>query len=144
MRKLLSKGMWLVLGVAGLVVASSTVARADETVIASVPFDFTVNGVHMPAGRYVVTELSGQTTASVTSEDRRHFAFVLTNALDPIDAGMTSELVFERVGTTSYLTRIVGGEGMGREIPLPAKVLKGEHTRVAVAAFPSGAKSATH
>ena len=143
MRKLLSKGMWLMLGVAGLVMASSSVARADQAVIANVPFDFTVNGVTMPAGRYVVTQISGNATVSVASADRRHFAFVLTNALDPVDAGDRSELVFDRVGTTSFLSRIVAGDGIAREIPLPAKILHSERTRVAVATFPAG-KSAAH
>jgi hypothetical protein len=137
MGKLVTQGLLMVAGVAGLVLTSSSAALADDTVIAKVPFDFIVNGVHMPAGSYQVTQLDGQAIISVKSADNRHFAFVLTNALAPEEAGPSAELVFDRVNSTNFLARVVGAESEGREIPLPANVLKSEPTRVAVLAFPA-------
>ena len=39
-----------------MLIAGASPARAEERVIARVPFDFVVGSVKMPAGRYVVTE----------------------------------------------------------------------------------------
>lgn len=137
MGKLLTKGLLMAAGVVGLVLTSSAAARADESVIAKVPFDFIVAGVHMPAGSYQVTQLEGQAIVSVKSTDGRHFAFVLTNALAPQEAGPSAELVFDRVNGTNFLARVVGDESDGREIPLPKKLMTSEPTRVAVLAFPA-------
>jgi hypothetical protein len=144
MRKLIIKGMWTMLGAAGLVLASSSAALADDSVVATVPFDFIVSGVHMPAGRYVVTQLDGQALVSVAGADRNHFAFVLSNPLDESKTSDNAKLVFDRVGSNSYLARVVAGMGEGREILVPSKLLKGEPTRVAVAAFPTTARKITH
>ena len=142
MGKMFTKGLLMFAGVAGLLAASSAAALADDEVVAAVPFEFIVNGVHMPAGNYQVTQLDGQSIISVKSVDGRHFAFVLTNALAPEQAGPSPELVFDRVNGTNFLARVVSTES-GREIPLPAKLLKSEATRVAVLAFPAR-RSAGH
>jgi len=135
MSKLFTKGMLMIAGAAGLVLASSTAALADDVLVANVPFAFTVNGVQLPAGSYRVTNDGMQSVVSIKSADGRHFAFVLTNGLAPEVAGPNPELVFERVNGTSFLSRIVGVDE-GREIPLPAKIMKQERTRVAVLAIP--------
>ena len=115
MGKILAKGLFMVAGIAGLLAASSAAALADDEVIAAVPFEFIVNGVHMPAGNYQVTQLEGQSFISVKSVDGRHFAFVLTNALAPEQAGPSHlELVFDRVNGTNFLARVVSTES-GRD-----------------------------
>ena len=132
MGKLFTKGMMMIAGAAGLILGSSAAALADDVLVAKVPFNFVVNGVQLPAGDYRVTSDGTTPVVSIRNNDGGHAAFVLTNGLSPEAAGPNPELVFERVNGTSFLSRIVGVES-GREIPLPAKVLKQqERTRVAV------------
>jgi len=136
MGKLFTKGMMMIAGTAGLILGSSSAALADDVLVAKVPFNFVVNGVQLPAGDYRVTSDGTTPVVSIRNDDGGHAAFVLTNGLSPEAAGPNPELVFERVNGTSFLSRIVGVES-GREIPLPAKVLKQqERTRVAVLMYP--------
>jgi len=138
MGKLFTKGVLIIAGAAGLIFVSSSAALADDVVVAKVPFAFIVNGVQMPAGNYRVTQDETTPVVSVKSADGLHTAFVLTNGLSPETAGPNPELVFDRVNGTNFLSRIVGVENEGREIPLSPTVLKQEQerTRVAVLAQP--------
>jgi hypothetical protein len=137
MGKLFTKGMLIIAGATGLILGSSSAALADDVLVAKVPFNFVVNGVEMPAGDYRVTNDETTPVISIKNDDGRHVAFVLTNGLSAEAAGPKPELVFERVNGTSFLSRIIGVEDEGREIPLPAKVMKQERTRVAVLMYPA-------
>ena len=59
----------LVLAIAG-VLATAGVARAEEMVVAKVPFAFVVNGVALPAGEYVITRDARQPDLIATAEAR--------------------------------------------------------------------------
>ena len=107
------------------------------------PFEFIVAGVHMPAGNYQVTQLDGQSIVSVKSMDGRHFAYVLTNALAPEQAGPSPSWCSTASTAPIFSRASSATESDGREIPLPAKLLKSEPTRVAVLAFPAK-RSAGH
>ena len=137
-RNLIMKG-WMMVGVAVLVLAGAAPARADEQVVAKVPFDFIVAGMQMPAGTYVVT-LSNSSIASVSSTDRRHFTFVLTNPVAPEDAGTKAELVFRVANGNHFLERIADGDSRGCEIPLKPALLERSAERVAVALTPARVK----
>ena len=111
---------WTVIGVA---VASP--ARADERIVAKVPFGFIVGRSQFPAGNYVVAETSTSGVVSIASVDNRHFAFVLTNADSP--KGETQpELVFQRVGGVNFLSRISDGVDVNREIPIDRAMMDRE------------------
>jgi hypothetical protein len=138
MGKLFTRGMLIIAGAAGLIFVSSAAALADDVVEAHVPFAFVVNGVQMPAGNYRVVQDATTPVISVKNADGQHTVFVLTNELSSEAAGPNPELVFDRVNGTNFLSRIVGIENEGREVPLSPKVLKQgqERTRVAVLAQP--------
>jgi hypothetical protein len=141
MGKMFIKGALIFAGAAGLIFVSSSAALADEDLVVHVPFAFMVDGHQLPAGNYRVTNDEMLPVVSVRNADGHHFAFVLTNALSPKDAGSQPELVFERVNGTNYLSRVVGVENEGREVPLPAKILKQEPTHVALLAQPQAKQS---
>ena len=134
MGKALRKIATMVLGAAALVLCGASAARADETVVAKVPFDFIVGNVRMPAGTYVVTRLGDQPIISVASADRKHFAFVLTNLVTTNKFWSQPELVFDKFGDNRFLARVMGDDAQGREIPLTPAVMKREADRVVVAA----------
>jgi hypothetical protein len=125
----LKKKLMMVLGAGALVLGASSAARADETIVAKVPFDFIVNNVRMPAGKYVITRLSEQPILSIVSADRKHHAFVLTNLVTTTLFASTPELVFDTFGTNHFLARVMGDDAEGREIPLTPAVMKRETDR---------------
>lgn len=108
---------------AGLLVAAPA-ARADESVIAKVPFAFVVNGVELPAGEYVVARDAHQPDlVMISSADGIRKSLVLTRAGDTV-RGMYEEpkLEFERIGKQVFLSEVTLGPGSSREIALPTVV----------------------
>lgn len=121
MVKKLTLKVWMVVGSIVMILGVAPSARADQEVVARVPFDFVAGGVRLPAGSYVVTEWFGQTLVSIESTDRRHFTFVLTNPMS-FDERRRPQLVFERVGDDHFLAKVIGVAGEGRELPVvPAR-----------------------
>jgi hypothetical protein len=120
---------------AGMSIAGVSPARAEEKVIAQVPFDFVVGGLTMPAGRYIVTETDDPALVSIANENRHDFTFVLTIADGSNERVSEPELVFEQVGGQRFLARIVTGDSEGREIPLKAGLMSEKVDHVAAASF---------
>lgn len=125
MKEHLSLKVWMAVAVTMIGVAIASPARADERILAKVPFDFIVGRSQFPAGDYVITEASASGVLSIANADNRHFAFVLTNADSP--RGETQpELVFERLGGVNFLSRISDGLDLNREIPLTRSMMDRE------------------
>ena len=120
MGKVIAK-VGMVLGTAVMVLGIAQSARADEEVVARVPFDFIVGGQRLPAGKYVVTQ--NRALVSIASADRRHFAFVLMNPMSTGEAWTAPRLVFERIGEDHFLSQVVAGRKEGAETLLtPAQM----------------------
>jgi hypothetical protein len=112
--------------------AGAAFAQAEDRVIANVPFDFMVGKVHMPAGQYTVAhDEQSPAMVSVSSNDRRHFAFALTNSIAPEDTAKTPELVFAHVGNTYYLQRVEDPGNGGRELVVKPSPAQADVKRVA-------------
>jgi hypothetical protein len=120
---------------AGMSIAGVAPARAEEKVIAQVPFDFVVGGLTMPAGRYIVTETDDPALVSIANENGHDFTFVLTIADGNNERVSEPELVFDQFGGQRFLARIVTGDSEGREIPLKAGLMAEKVDRVAAASF---------
>ena len=74
-------------------VATASVARADERIVARVPFDFVVGDSRLPAGPYVVTNVSNDPgVMSIASADGRHFVYTLTIPSSSIQTPAQPEL----------------------------------------------------
>ena len=128
-----TKRLWMGVAATLMVLGASSSARADETLVANVPFAFIVGNLHMPAGRYVVTEITGNGLVSVASSDRKHFTFVLTNGVVAKGDRSNPELVFDKVGDNHFLSQIIDQDNAGREIPLKPESARREVDRVAAA-----------
>jgi len=120
---------------AGISIAGVAPARAEEKVIAQVPFDFVVGSLTMPAGRYIVTETDDPALVSIANENGHDFTFVLTIADGNNERVSEPELVFDQFGGQRFLARIVTGDSEGREIPLKAGLTAEKVHRVAAVSF---------
>jgi len=136
MKKKQTMSAWIVSAVALMVVAGASPARADETMVTKVPFDFIVGRAHLPAGDYIVTENLDSGFVSVMSKDGEHNAVVLTNRAEFDEAAPQAELVFQRFGGQLFLSRIVSEGHDGREILLTPEIMERELQHVAVALKP--------
>jgi hypothetical protein len=80
-------------------------ARAQETVVAKVPFPFIVRGLQMPAGSYNVTADNGILT--IRGMDNRSASFAIAIPADGHDpAGDEPSLVFVRWENQEMLSQI--------------------------------------
>ena len=81
-----------------LMVATAGVASAgqlDDTIVAKVPFDFVVGTAQMPAGNYVVKNMSDdETVVLVESTDGRHVAYAITIPVTEAATTNRAALVF--------------------------------------------------
>ena len=86
----------------------------------------------MPAGDYMITEDSGWSVVNIAGQNRRSVAFALTMAASTADSPTQPELVFDKVGNTYFLERIVVDPDNVRELPLtPAmKAHAAEHVAI--------------
>jgi hypothetical protein len=127
MRKSIVNLLWLVPAAALLVVASPAAARAEESVVATVPFAFIVGSARMPAGDYVIKESTDDPDLlSIESKDGRHTAFVLTIPSPSSQQSETSELVFEKFAGEHFLSRVETNDGDWREIVLTPAIMEHE------------------
>jgi hypothetical protein len=118
------KSVLRALVVAGIVLGGASAARAEESVVAKVPFAFVVAGVQLPAGDYVISrDVSQPELMAITHADGGRTT-TLTFSRAVRSGGRTTEqpkLEFARVGTQVYLTQVTLGPGNTREIALPNK-----------------------
>jgi hypothetical protein len=133
MGKKLTVKVWMVMGAAVMVLGGGASARADQEVVARVPFDFIAGGVRLPAGNYLVTQQGQRTLVSIASTDRRYFTFVLMNPMAPDRAGSAPKLVFERIGADHFLSQVVAEGKEGREVLLTPASMEREIERVTIA-----------
>ncbi|HMF97547.1 MAG TPA: hypothetical protein VKE96_24775 [Vicinamibacterales bacterium] len=104
----------------GLVVGV-TDARADDEIVAKVPFAFTVGTTHFAPGSYIVRSASEDLALmEIVSVDRAAAAFVMTvPGSAPRDAAQPPELVFTKIGNDYVLARLVSADGDNREFVEP-------------------------
>jgi len=121
----------MVAGTGILLVAGAAPARADQQLIAKVPFEFTAGRTQLPAGEYIVTQTDNPAVVSVANANGSAFAFVLTIASDKQETPATPELVFERFAGHNFLARIETGVDDGRDIPMNPSTMSREVDRVA-------------
>jgi hypothetical protein len=101
-------------------------ARAQETVIAKVPFAFVVHGTEMPAGNYEVTADNGILT--IRGMDNRSASFAIAMPADGHDpAGDDPSLVFVKYENQNMLSQIWESRTEGLSIlqragvPMPSR-----------------------
>lgn len=109
----------VILAAALIAAGTASSARADDRVVAKVPFAFVVGGTRLPAGKYIVKVVSDDLDVwQITSEDSRQtVAFTTVSASSP-RTPTNPELIFDKFDNQYFLSRVVSGNDEEREIPL--------------------------
>jgi hypothetical protein len=127
--------LWTAIAAVVILMAAASPARAEQRMIANVPFDFIVGHSRLPAGHYIVTEADDPALVSIANTDGHAFTFVLTIAGSNDQTASEPELVFKQYGGQRFLAQIVTTETEEREIPLKESVMAENVDRVALASF---------
>jgi hypothetical protein len=108
-------------------VFSGSVVRAEERVVAHVPFAFIVGETRLPAGDYLVKDVENDPgVTSITSTDGHQVTFTLTMVSSSNDMAVQPGLVFEKFDGQYFLARVIGGDGDEREIVLTPAIMERE------------------
>lgn len=104
-------------GVLSLMLVAGS-ALAQNTVVANVPFNFTVNRTNMPAGEYRLSTV-GIGNLLIQSKDTKSVKLVAPNQAQLAAPSQTTKLVFHCYGGDQcFLYQIwVQGMSRGRELP---------------------------
>jgi hypothetical protein len=101
--------------------ATSYAQMPGSELRATIPFDFSVRGKTLPAGKYEVRRVNDSPEALIISHEgsqAREHAIFNTESLDARKIPDRGQIVFHRYGDTYFLSEIlIGGERMGRELP---------------------------
>jgi hypothetical protein len=97
-----------------------------------VPFKFFVGKTPMPAGDYMIRENSDWSVVTVAGERNGQASLALTMAASTNEQISQPELVFDKIGDTYFLERIVIDQSNVRELPLTSamKARAAEHVAV--------------
>jgi hypothetical protein len=118
---------WVFFAIVLVVGFSASVVRADELVVAHVPFAFIVGESRLPAGDYTVKEMDDDPSViSITSADGHQSAFMLTMASSSTETPAQPRLMFEKFDNQYFLARVIPAEGNGREIVLTPAIMERE------------------
>ncbi len=115
------KAPFILLLAAVAVLAGARSSRAQDTVIAHVPFAFVVDGYLMPAGDYQLMrehDIAGRVMEIMSRDGRAHALTIFSDSGVPSNAKKTA-LDFKTIGNQHFLWRVrVPGEAV-YEIPVP-------------------------
>ena len=128
MTRQMLKASGIVLAMATITLGSAAVARAEERVIAKVPFDFIVDGVRLPAGKYLVRELApGAGVVAITNTGRKVTVYTQTIASTPAKEALgKAELAFKKFDNHYFLVRVDPADGNERVVVLTPALMEQE------------------
>ena len=97
--------------------------RAQEPLLANIPFAFAAGNATLPAGEYRVQKAAvGSPMLLIQRTDHRAAAFVPSFGASTNAPQARSKLVFHRYGNRYFLSEVwVAGYAQGRELPKSAK-----------------------
>ena len=120
MKKQIVKGLTMLMLVAGVVLMAALVsAHAQSTsVVADVPFEFTVGGKSLKAGEYSIKAFAANGDALlISNKDSNDSAIRLSNTIQARIVPQQGKLVFHRYGQRYFLSEVWSpGERMGRQL----------------------------
>ncbi len=98
---------------AGLAV--TTLAGAEELKV-NIPFEFSVGRLLLPAGTYEIDTKVAPGVLRVRSADWVNAALVITHGVVERNRSEEAKIVFNRYGDTYFLSKVMYGGGIGREL----------------------------
>ena len=133
MKEQVRKVSGMVLATALIAVATASTARADDRIIANVPFAFIAGDSRLPAGEYTLKVASDDLSIwAITSADGRRTVLISTITGSSSLTPATPELVFDKFDNQYFLARIVQDNDDQREIPLTPKKMEHEVIKLAL------------
>lgn len=104
-------------------VATSQIARAQQPMVANVPFAFTAGDKTLPAGEYRVEKAPhSDLTLMIRSADGKEGMFVSALPAETRKPQTQSKLIFHRYGNRYFLSQVwVAGHSQGRQLHESAK-----------------------
>jgi hypothetical protein len=99
--------------------ASAQVARAQQALVADIPFAFVAGKASLPAGEYYVQSMSDNSAVTLIRRgDASAAAMVITIATQGNQQHSDSKLVFHRYGNRYFLSQFwTEGSTRGRQLP---------------------------
>ena len=117
----MTKNLCRITGILALTLFATLAVRAQEPVLASIPFAFTAGDVTLPAGVYRVEEVrDGSPVLRIRNTDGKPAMMVLTSPASINQPQANSKLIFHRYADHYFLSQ-VWSAGCGRELPKSAK-----------------------
>jgi hypothetical protein len=105
-----------------LFVTATVPAQLPGTALrATIPFDFSVRGKTLPAGKYEIKRITDAPDGLIISSvnDKHERAMFETEPVELRKTPNRGEIVFHRYGDSYFLSKVFsGGEQMGRELPV--------------------------
>jgi hypothetical protein len=102
--------------------ATTQVARAQEPLLASIPFQFTAGKMTLPAGEYRVQNTGEAPFLLIQRTDGSAATYVISNSVQVNKPQTQSKLIFHRSGKRYFLSQVwVEGHSRGRQLPPSAK-----------------------
>jgi len=96
--------------------AAIGIAGLGTTVTANIPFDFSVSGKTLPAGKYIVMRGGSQGTLIIRNVETKKAAAAITQDADTKMNGQAN-LEFRRYGNQYFLAKVSDGNGAS-ELPV--------------------------
>ena len=94
-------------------------AQVVDTIVADVPFGFTIRDHTMPAGSYTIKRLDSQPgVMEIRDADGERVLLFLTGSAQAAREPKQTELIFDRFGDQYFLAQIFEvGNGTGAQVP---------------------------
>ena len=118
MKRELLKGITMLTMVVAIALATAVVsasAQSPKTVVSSVPFEFVVGDVTLPAGEYRINRPLGN-ALSIQTANASAAAMRLSNEIQPRKDKQHARLVFHRYGERYFLAEVWTGSDIGRQL----------------------------
>jgi hypothetical protein len=115
----MKKQVLCLVGVLSLLLVAGS-ALAQNTIVANVPFSFSVNRTTMPAGEYTVSSVGTGDTLLIQSRDMKTAKLVLPIRAETLKPAADTKLVFHCYDSREhcFLYQIwVQGKNRGRQLP---------------------------
>ena len=94
-------------------------AQVVDTIVADVPFGFTIRDHTLPAGSYAIRRLDAQPgVMEIRDTDGDRVLLFLTGSAQAAKGPKQTELIFDRFGDQYFLSEIFeAGNGTGAQVP---------------------------
>lgn len=87
-------------------IVTTQVTRAQDVMVANIPFQFVAGNVTLPAGEYRVQKLEGKPVLLIRCPDANASAMVIAIASQAKKTQTQSKLVFNRYGDRYFLSQV--------------------------------------